>query len=266
MSCTDIVAEQNAAEAEASQLTGVIRQNRKHNQVFGYLGGLFIFPAVAARRNPGEKERLDHIFERYYSSRTDSAPDSDEPYVDPEVDQNSHAHAHHGIGLWIVRRNVEAIGGRVVAEGTPADIVHNPASLTGQYLSGRRAIPLPDERVAVDEERLLRLHGASGNNLRDIDVDIPLGVLTCITGVSGSGKSTLINDTLYAHVARALNNAATDPAPCASLEGLDQIDRVIAIHFQNGERSRFDREINSRQERPITAAGVDREMAVLAVE
>ncbi|MDH3588936.1 MAG: excinuclease ABC subunit UvrA [Gammaproteobacteria bacterium] len=122
-----------------------------------------------------------------------------------------------------------AHGGQVVAQGTPKQVVKNTASLTGQYLSGRRAIPLPEERVSVDPERMLHIRGARGNNLKDIDVDIPLGVFTCVTGVSGSGKSTLINDTLYAHVARELNGAATDPKDCDGIDGLDHIDRVVDI-------------------------------------
>ncbi|MDH3767975.1 MAG: excinuclease ABC subunit UvrA, partial [Gammaproteobacteria bacterium] len=89
--------------------------------------------------------------------------------------------------------------------------------------------PVPKERVAVNPERMLHIHGARGNNLKDIDVDIPLGVFTCVTGVSGSGKSTLINDTLYKWVARELNGAATDPKDCDGIDGLDHIDRVVDI-------------------------------------
>ncbi|MDH3645589.1 MAG: excinuclease ABC subunit UvrA [Gammaproteobacteria bacterium] len=122
-----------------------------------------------------------------------------------------------------------AHGGQVVAQGTPNQVVKNTASLTGQYLSGRREIPVPKERVAVNPERMLHIHGARGNNLKDIDVDIPLGVFTCVTGVSGSGKSTLINDTLYKWVARELNGAATDPKDCDGIDGLDHIDRVVDI-------------------------------------
>ncbi|RMD69815.1 MAG: excinuclease ABC subunit UvrA [Gammaproteobacteria bacterium] len=118
-------------------------------------------------------------------------------------------------------------GGKVVAEGPPEAILNNPASLTGQYLSGRRAIPLPKRRRPG--RRFLRLRGASGNNLRDIDVDIPLGLFTCITGVSGSGKSTLINDTLYPLAARELNRANTTPAPFRAIEGLEHLDKVVDI-------------------------------------
>ncbi|HYQ92992.1 MAG TPA: excinuclease ABC subunit UvrA, partial [Candidatus Competibacteraceae bacterium] len=98
-------------------------------------------------------------------------------------------------------------GGQVVAQGTPAAIMTNPASVTGQYLAGRRRIPLPARRTRRDPAKVLLLFGASGNNLKKVNVEIPLGLLTCVTGVSGSGKSTLINDTLYRYAARDLNDA-----------------------------------------------------------
>jgi excinuclease ABC subunit A len=123
-------------------------------------------------------------------------------------------------------------GGAVVAAGTPREIMANAASLTGQYLSGRRCIPLPAQRAARDPERVIRIVGARGNNLRDVTVDIPLGLFTCVTGVSGSGKSTLVLDTLYAHLAGRLGNlggAAGASAPCERIDGLELIDRVIDI-------------------------------------
>ena len=116
-------------------------------------------------------------------------------------------------------------GGRVVASGAPADIERAAASLTGQYLSGKRRIPMPAERMRRSE--CLRVLEASGNNLRGIDVEIPLGLFTCVTGVSGSGKSTLINDTLYRHLAAHAGDGP--PAPCAGLEGREHIDKVIRI-------------------------------------
>ncbi|MDG4582592.1 MAG: excinuclease ABC subunit UvrA [Candidatus Competibacter sp.] len=120
-------------------------------------------------------------------------------------------------------------GGRVVAQGTPADIVAHPESLTGAYLGGRRQIELPVKRTAPDPKKQLRIVGASGNNLKNLTVEIPLGLLTCITGVSGSGKSTLINDTLYRYAARDLNNANESPAPCQDLLGLERLDKVVNI-------------------------------------
>ncbi len=120
-------------------------------------------------------------------------------------------------------------GGHVVAQGTPAEILKNPASLTGQYLSGKRRIRGPDFRTANDPDRQLSVRGASGNNLKQVDVDIPVGLLTCVTGVSGSGKSTLINDTLYQAAAAALNGASTSPAPHAAVVGLDLFDKVVDI-------------------------------------
>ena len=120
-------------------------------------------------------------------------------------------------------------GGGIVAEGIPAAIAANPASLTGQYLSRRRVIEVPRERTRFDPLRLIRVVGARGNNLAGVDVEVPVGLMTCVTGVSGSGKSTLVNDTLYRAAARALNNAAADAAPFDRIEGLEMIDRVVDI-------------------------------------
>jgi len=120
-------------------------------------------------------------------------------------------------------------GGHIVAEGTPQDVSANPASLTGQYLSGKRSIAAPKRRAQVDRTRLLKLEGASGNNLRLVDLDLPVGLFTCVTGVSGSGKSTLINDTLYAAVARHLYGSAAEPAPYLALDGLDFFDKVVSV-------------------------------------
>jgi excinuclease ABC subunit A len=119
-------------------------------------------------------------------------------------------------------------GGEVVAQGTPRDIEANPGSITGQYLAGRLRIEVPARRVPQDD-RVLRVVGARGNNLQNLTADFPVGLLTCVTGVSGSGKSTLINDTLYRHVATQLNDATYDAAPCEGIEGLEHIDRVIDI-------------------------------------
>jgi len=120
-------------------------------------------------------------------------------------------------------------GGQVVAEGSPKDICRNTQSLTGQYLSGRRSIEVPAARTPIDRKKKLRITGASGNNLKNVDVDIPIGLMTCVTGVSGSGKSTLINDTLYRAVADALNRSNHGAAPHKKIDGLDLVDRVIDI-------------------------------------
>ncbi|MFT7235045.1 MAG: excinuclease ABC subunit A [Methylophagaceae bacterium] len=121
-------------------------------------------------------------------------------------------------------------GGEIVAQGSVEDIMNTEASLTGQYLSGRRKIEVPKQRVAYDDKRLISLRGASGNNLRNIDVDISLGLMTCITGVSGSGKSTLINDTLLKLTSKVLNNASEEPAAYEAMDGLHQLDKVVAIN------------------------------------
>ncbi|NVK00321.1 MAG: excinuclease ABC subunit UvrA [Oceanospirillaceae bacterium] len=121
-------------------------------------------------------------------------------------------------------------GGEVVAAGSYQDIVQSERSLTGQYLSGTRAIEIPKQRQEMDAKKTLKLLGASGNNLRDVDLEIPVGLFTCITGVSGSGKSTLINNTLYPLAATALNNATTlTPAPFKKIDGLNHFDKVIDI-------------------------------------
>ena len=120
-------------------------------------------------------------------------------------------------------------GGRIVAQGSPADILANEHSLTGQYLSGRRRIAIPEQRHRAQATRQIRIRGASGNNLKGVNVDIPVGLMTCITGVSGSGKSTLINDTLYRNAAITLNGSGEDPAPCAEILGLEQFDKVVDI-------------------------------------
>ncbi|MDB5864202.1 MAG: excinuclease subunit [Betaproteobacteria bacterium] len=120
-------------------------------------------------------------------------------------------------------------GGRVVAEGTPDEILHHAESLTGQYLSGRRRIDLPALRHRPNAKRRLTIKGASGNNLKNVTVHIPAGLFVCVTGVSGSGKSTLVNDTLYNTVARQLYGSALEPAPHESIDGLELFDKVVNV-------------------------------------
>ena len=120
-------------------------------------------------------------------------------------------------------------GGRVVAQGTPAEIAANPRSLTGDYLSGRRRIEVPALRRPIQKPRMVRIVGATGNNLKNLTAEVPLGVLTCITGVSGGGKSTLIVDTLYRAASRRLMGSGQVPAPHARIEGLEHLDKIIDI-------------------------------------
>ena len=120
-------------------------------------------------------------------------------------------------------------GGEVVAQGKLKNILAAPRSLTGQYLSGKRCIEVPKKRHAPDPDRILKVLGASGNNLKDVDLEIPAGLFIAVTGVSGSGKSTLINDTLFRHTAAELNGANEKPAPFTKVEGLDLFDKVVDI-------------------------------------
>ena len=122
-------------------------------------------------------------------------------------------------------------GGQVIAQGTAKEIMANPNSITGKFLSGEEKIEIPKKRTALDKSKLLKLKGATGNNLKGVNLDIPVGLFTCITGVSGSGKSTLINDTLFPLAQNALNRAEkTDFAPYKSIEGLEYFDKVIDIN------------------------------------
>jgi excinuclease ABC subunit A len=120
-------------------------------------------------------------------------------------------------------------GGEIVAAGTLADVIAEPRSLTGQYLGGRLRIEVPAQRRKPDPKKRLKLTGARGNNLKDVELEIPAGCFVAVTGVSGSGKSTLINDTLYRIAAAELNGASTQPAPYRKLEGLSLFDKVVDI-------------------------------------
>ncbi|MEO0424321.1 MAG: excinuclease ABC subunit UvrA, partial [Pseudomonadota bacterium] len=142
-----------------------------------------------------------------------------------EHDSEAILHADHVVDMG---PGAGVHGGQVVAQGTPQEVLANPASLTGQYLSGKRKIDVPSERKAPGEDQLL-LKGASGNNLKEVDVAFPIGLMTCVTGVSGSGKSTLVNETLFRAVKTGLGQKEDEPAPHKQFEGLDLIDRVIDI-------------------------------------
>jgi excinuclease ABC subunit A len=115
-----------------------------------------------------------------------------------------------------------------VAEGTCADVLAAPESLTGQYMSGARAIKIP-KRHKFDKKKVLTINNATGNNLKGVTVDVPIGLFTCVTGVSGSGKSTLVNDTLYKAAAHSIHRAHDEHAPCEGIDGLDEFDKVINV-------------------------------------
>ncbi len=120
-------------------------------------------------------------------------------------------------------------GGMIVAEGTPDQVKKSSQSLTGQYLSGKKKITTPKSRFKFDKKKQLVIHGARGNNLKDVTLTLPVGSFTCVTGVSGSGKSTLINDTLYKTIAHHLYASTKDPSPFDSIDGLDHFDKVISV-------------------------------------
>ncbi|TXH71179.1 MAG: excinuclease ABC subunit UvrA [Thiothrix sp.] len=120
-------------------------------------------------------------------------------------------------------------GGQIIAQGKPLEVAEVPESVTGQFLCGQRRIEIPKQRTPVNPERLIKLLGATGNNLQNVSLEIPLGLLTCITGVSGSGKSTLINRTLYPYLARHLHDSSVEVAPVKAVEGVEQIDKIIDI-------------------------------------
>ncbi len=120
-------------------------------------------------------------------------------------------------------------GGQIIAEGKPAEVMANPNSITGQYLTGAREIEVPEQRRPISKKKVLKVVGATGNNLKNVTAEIPVGTFTCITGVSGGGKSTFTIETLYKAAARRLNNASDAPAPHERIEGLEQFDKVIDI-------------------------------------
>jgi excinuclease ABC subunit A len=143
-----------------------------------------------------------------------------------EHDHDAIMHADHVVDMGL---GAGEHGGCVIAEGTPAEIIAHPESLTGQYLSGRRRIDVPALRHRINPQRRLVISGARGNNLKDVTVGIPIGLLTCVTGVSGSGKSTLVNDTLYLSAARDLYGSNVEPAPCTAIEGMEFFDKVVNV-------------------------------------
>jgi excinuclease ABC subunit A len=184
----------------------------------GLVGVMYILDEPSIGLHQRDNERLLHTLHRLR--------DLGNTVIVVEHDEDAIRHADHVVDLG---PGAGIHGGQIIAQGTPAEISANPASITGQYLSGARQIPVPSMRTPPQQGRSLRIVNARGNNLRNVTVEIPLGVMTCVTGVSGSGKSTLVNDTLYQFVARKLNDASTDPAPSDGIEGLEHIDRVIDI-------------------------------------
>jgi excinuclease ABC subunit A len=184
----------------------------------GLVGVMYILDEPSIGLHQRDNERLLFTLDRLR--------DLGNTVIVVEHDEDAIRHADYVVDLG---PGAGVHGGRVIAQGTPEEVTANPQSITGQYLAGERGIVVPAMRTPRQDKRHLRILNARGNNLRGVTVDIPLSLMTCVTGVSGSGKSTLVNDTLYQFVARKLNDASTDPAPNDGVEGLDEIDRVIDI-------------------------------------
>jgi len=143
-----------------------------------------------------------------------------------EHDEDAIMHADHVVDMG---PGAGIHGGQIIAQGKPAAIKKNKNSITGQYLSGKLSIERPHQITPYDKNRVINIEEATGNNLKKLSVEIPVGLMTCITGVSGSGKSTLINDTLYKYCARHLNKASTNHSPCKAIKGTEHLDKVIDI-------------------------------------
>ena len=143
-----------------------------------------------------------------------------------EHDEEAILEADHVIDIGV---GAGAHGGNIIAQGSPQDIIDSKGSVTGQFLSGTRKIQVPAKTTLFDKDKLFKLEGVTGNNLKDVNIEIPTGLMTCITGVSGSGKSTLINETLYKIAAREINGSSLEPAAYKSVTGLDWFDKVVDI-------------------------------------
>ncbi|MFB3099868.1 MAG: excinuclease ABC subunit UvrA, partial [Gammaproteobacteria bacterium] len=144
-----------------------------------------------------------------------------------EHDEEAILEADHVIDIGV---GAGVHGGNIIAQGLPEDIIKNRESVTGQFLSGTRQIQVPAETTPFDNARVFKLEGAAGNNLKNVNIELPIGLMTCITGVSGSGKSTLINETLYKIAAREINGSSLEPAAYKSVTGLDWFDKVVDIN------------------------------------
>ena len=137
---------------------------------------------------------------------------------------------HHADYIVDIGPGAGVHGGQIVAEGTIDEIKNNPKSLTGKFLSGTEKIAVPEKRTPIDKNAQIKIVGATGNNLKEVSVEIPVGVMTCVTGVSGSGKSTLINNTLYPAAAQRINRSRIESAPHEDIEGLEQFDKIVDIN------------------------------------
>ena len=185
----------------------------------GLVGVMYILDEPSIGLHQRDNERLLHTLEHLR--------DLGNTVIVVEHDEDAIRLADHVVDIG---PGAGVHGGRVIAAGTPAEVMACPESLTGQYLSGSRRIEVPSQRMPVDKKQMLRLYGARGNNLQQVTLELPLGLFTCVTGVSGSGKSTLINNTLFPVAATELNHATTlEAAPYERIEGLDLLDKVIDI-------------------------------------
>ncbi len=184
----------------------------------GLQGVLYILDEPSIGLHQRDNEKLLHTLEKLR--------DLGNSVIVVEHDEDTMRAADHIIDIG---PKAGILGGQVVAQGTADEISKVPESITGQYLSGRKFIPVPSNRRPVDPKRVLSIRGASVNNLKKINVDIPLGLFTCITGVSGSGKSSLVNSTLVPVLAHELNGARKKKVKCDSVKGYSQLDKLIVI-------------------------------------
>ena len=184
----------------------------------GLTGVMYVLDEPSIGLHQRDNDRLLHTLKRLR--------DLGNSVIVVEHDEDAIRHADFVIDMGI---GAGEHGGEVIIAGTPNQVAQCESSITGQYLSGRKTIAVPNQRTPVNPDRMLILKGARGNNLKNITLKLPLGLITCITGVSGSGKSTLINDTLAKIAARELNRAHEEPAPYDEIIGLEQLDKVINV-------------------------------------
>ena len=184
----------------------------------GLSGVLYVLDEPSIGLHQRDNERLLHTLQKLR--------DLGNTVIVVEHDEEAILIADHVIDIG---PNAGINGGKIIAQGTPEEIKNNTKSITGNYLSGIKSIPIPKKRRKINPNKHIIIRGASGNNLQNVDVEFPLGILTCVTGVSGGGKSTLVIQTLQKSLSKILNGNSSMPAPYKSINGISQIDKIIDI-------------------------------------